>query len=290
MTAACEIVRLPEDLVSVIISLTSPLDACRAAAVSRAFCAAADSEAVWSRFLPTELSLVTTPASKKARFMRLSDHPTLLPCELMSVWLDKATGGKCYSLSARALHILCGDDPGYWRWIHVDVPLDIETGTSTSLEAAQLMLVFRLEIRGKIQRKMLSKRSIYVAYMVFKLLDRHAGLSHPYQQEAFVRRERRKSTHRACLGGYDDDAAAGGAVPWRQVWGAFQDGIRRRDPIDPNMVLPRRRADGWMELELGWFYNKEDGEGEVCFGLTETECPIPKIGLVVRSIEVRIKK
>jgi hypothetical protein len=81
-----DIGRLPEELLAQIISSTSPADACRAAAVSRAFLAAADSDAVWSRFLPRDLpqfvdaaerSLVALP-SYKARFMRLSDDPALL--------------------------------------------------------------------------------------------------------------------------------------------------------------------------------------------------------------------
>jgi hypothetical protein len=34
--------------------------------------------------------------------------------------LDRATGAKCYMLSARALHISWGDTPMYWSWIHLD--------------------------------------------------------------------------------------------------------------------------------------------------------------------------
>ncbi|KAM0830365.1 hypothetical protein ACQ4PT_066263 [Festuca glaucescens] len=85
-TAACWIDRLPEELLAAVISLTSPPDACRVAAVSRAFLAAADSDAVWCRFLPRDLprfvdsherSLMAL-LSCKARFMRLSDDPALL--------------------------------------------------------------------------------------------------------------------------------------------------------------------------------------------------------------------
>ena len=89
-TASCEIVRLPEELLASIISLTSPPDACRAAAVSRAFCAVADSDAVWSCFLPSDLPPFadgefpnTPPATKKGMFRCLSDQPALLPCKLM---------------------------------------------------------------------------------------------------------------------------------------------------------------------------------------------------------------
>jgi hypothetical protein len=89
--AAGDIERLPEELLAAVISLTSPPDACRAAAVSRTFRAGADSDAVWSHFLPGDLpefddgELASTAASKKALFRCLSNKPALLPCKLL-VW------------------------------------------------------------------------------------------------------------------------------------------------------------------------------------------------------------
>ncbi|EMS56434.1 F-box protein PP2-B11 [Triticum urartu] len=88
--AAREVPRLPEELLATIISLTSPQDACRAAAVSRAFLAAADSDTVWSGFLSRDLpqlvaegELPRVPPSRKALFRRLSVTPALLPCKLV---------------------------------------------------------------------------------------------------------------------------------------------------------------------------------------------------------------
>ncbi|KAF2947580.1 hypothetical protein DAI22_02g379200 [Oryza sativa Japonica Group] len=121
--AACEIARLPEELLVAALSLTSPRDACSAAAVCRDFRAAADSDAVWSRFLPRDLprladgELSPPPPSTKGLFLRLSAAPLLLPHELTSMWLEREKGGKCYMLSARALQITWGDTPRYWRWI-----------------------------------------------------------------------------------------------------------------------------------------------------------------------------
>jgi hypothetical protein len=37
------------------------------------------------------------------------------------MWLDRATGAKCYMLSARKLGIAWGDTPQYWRWIPITV-------------------------------------------------------------------------------------------------------------------------------------------------------------------------
>jgi len=84
--ARCEIARLPDDLLSATLARTAPRDACRAAAVSPAFRAAADADAVWSRLLPRDLppladgELPADPLPKKQLFMRLSDpgSPVLL--------------------------------------------------------------------------------------------------------------------------------------------------------------------------------------------------------------------
>jgi hypothetical protein len=74
----CEIARLPEALLSAALALTTPRDACRAAAASRGFHAAADSDAVWSRFLPRDLPPLAdgelsggpaAPPSDKGRFL-----------------------------------------------------------------------------------------------------------------------------------------------------------------------------------------------------------------------------
>lgn len=91
-SSSCEIARLTEDLLAASIACTTPRDACRAAAVSPAFRAAADSDAVWTRFLPHELppiadgELSPAPPSKKALFMRLADGPVLLPDGLTVTW------------------------------------------------------------------------------------------------------------------------------------------------------------------------------------------------------------
>ena len=83
-----EIYRLPEECLACAISLTTPGDACHSSAVSPAFRAAADSDAVWARFLPPDhadvLARADEPvgggggASKKELFSRLCDSSVLL--------------------------------------------------------------------------------------------------------------------------------------------------------------------------------------------------------------------
>jgi hypothetical protein len=106
--AACEIARLPDDLLSAALGRTGPLDACRAAAVSPAFRAAADADAVWSSFLPPDLPPLAdgelpadATATKKQLFMRLSDpaRPVLLA--------DGLTVRDLVSIDASALVLCC---------------------------------------------------------------------------------------------------------------------------------------------------------------------------------------
>ncbi|KAM0878882.1 hypothetical protein ACQ4PT_034590 [Festuca glaucescens] len=291
---ACEIGRLPEELLSAALSRTSPRDACRTAAVSPAFRAAADSDAVWACFLPRalppladgELLAPAPPPRKKDLFLRLSDSPVLLPGKRVSMWLDRETGAKCYMLSARDLYIVWVDTPQYWSWI----PLT----DSRFSEGAQLRNVCWFEIRGTIQSNMLSEDTIYAAYIVFKLDEHSSGLDNP-AQEASVSIAETNLTRKVCFHGYDDDGEAGG-VPenYRPMSLLPPQRIRRRNrrpvPHGENVGQPQKRADGWMELELGEFFNEGGEDGEVSFSLLEIKGGHWKSGLIVQGIEIRRKK
>nr|TKW42202.1 hypothetical protein SEVIR_1G368000v2 [Setaria viridis] len=53
---------------------------------------------------------------------------------------------------------------------------------------------------------------------------------------------------------------------------------------------PQQRADGWKEVEMGEFYNKEGNDGEVSISLSETTELHNKKGLIVYGIEIRPRK
>ncbi|KAF7041420.1 hypothetical protein CFC21_051217 [Triticum aestivum] len=259
----CEIARLPEEILSAALSRTSPRDACRAAAVSPAFRAAADSDAVWACFLPppadlpplADGELLLPPRGKKGLFLRLSGSPALLPGGL-SMWLDRESGAKCYMVPARDLSIAWRDTPRYWTsWIHL--------ADSRFPESAQLRFVCWLEIRGRIHSKMLSRGSAYANYMVYKLDDESYGLDWPA----------------------DASVSIGGTDLARKV--CLQPNPQRSHAED--VVLPRERGDGWMELELGEFVCEGDEDGDVSFGLAETKRLNGKGGLIMQGIEIRHK-
>ncbi|XP_037451066.1 F-box protein PP2-B11-like [Triticum dicoccoides] len=264
-----EISRLSEEVLASILSRTSPPDAGRCAAVSRAFLAAADSDVVWSCFLPRDLPrlaegvLPHAPLSKKGLFRCLSDQPALLPGNL-SMWLDKKTGAMCYMLSARSKHISWGETIDYWE--RIKLGSDEIQANNSFCEAAQLRGVWWLLIRGEIHSTMLSPNSKYAAYMVFKLADEFFNLDFPFQEAS------------TSVGGIDDST--------RQV--CLQAYIEDGDAED--VMLPRKRADGWMEVELGEFYNGEGCDSEVSVCLKETEGGVWKTGLIVWGIEIRTKK
>ena len=83
-----EDIGLPEDVLVQVISFAAegPRAACVLATVSPSFRTAADSDTVWSRFLPADLaplaSPVPPPRSKKDIFLHLSGTPALLPDDL----------------------------------------------------------------------------------------------------------------------------------------------------------------------------------------------------------------
>ncbi|XBI50005.1 hypothetical protein VPH35_113481 [Triticum aestivum] len=266
-----EISRLSEEVLASILSLTSPPDAGRCAAVSHAFLAAADSDAVWSRFLLHDLPrfaqgvLCRAPPSKKGLFRCLSDQPALLPDKLVT--------------------------RQYWEWIKL--PSDDIQANKSFFEAAQLWGVWWLLIRGKIHSTMLCRNSKYAAYMVFKLADEFSKLDFPFQVASISVGGNDSSTRQVCLQAYMEDGDDGVSRKHilRSSWESYLPHTKRRAiPLTDAVMLPRKRADGWMEVELGEFYNGEGCDGDVFVTLMETEAGNFKSGLIVWGMEIRTKQ
>uniref|UniRef100_A0ACD5Z4Q6 Uncharacterized protein n=1 Tax=Avena sativa TaxID=4498 RepID=A0ACD5Z4Q6_AVESA len=298
------IYRLPEECVAHAIAMTTPGDACSSSAVSPAFRAAADSDAVWDRFLPRDHSAVLARAddavrecSKKELFTRLCSRPVLLDGATMSFGLDRRSGAKCWMLSARALSIAWGDDTSCWTWSAASLP-----GTRFP-EVAELMDVCWLEITGKLQLSLLTPRTTYAAYLVFSIADDSYGLECnvgilPPKATVTVslsggntKPTSTSTEHTICLQhmqGEEETAMHRRRQEYvRPSWKHYRRKVTREADMD--IRCPRRRDDGWAEVELGEFAVAGEEEGVVEVGLKEVECRRWKRGLVVQGIEIRPK-
>ncbi|XP_037419283.1 F-box protein PP2-B10-like [Triticum dicoccoides] len=229
---------------------------------SPAFRAIAKSDAVWACFLPPLADLPPLAngeplpgRGKKDMFLCLSGSSILLSGGLMSMWLDRDSGAKCYMVSAKQLSIARHDTPQYWSWI--------DLADSRFSKGAQLIFVCWMEIRGKIHGKMLSQGTPYATYMLFKLADETYGLDSPA----------------------DASVSVGGTGIARKL--CIQHNPQRCYTED--VVLPRERADGWMELELGEFVCEGDEDGDVSFSLVETKRLNEKSGLFMQGMKIRRK-
>ncbi|KAI6690929.1 hypothetical protein NL676_027757 [Syzygium grande] len=266
---------LPEGCLASVVSFTSPPDACRLASVSPIFKSACDSDAVWASFLPPDWRLMVSrsASSLKELYFSLCDDPVLVGDGKMSFSLDRHSGKKCIMLSARALSITGGDTPSNWNWNHMP--------NSRFAEVAQLMEAYRLEIRGTISPRMLSPRTLYAAYLVFKLTRTRNGFEvRPFEVGAGFagdevgKRERSVQLSRTKI-------ASG--PPMRRR--------RRVIPLAPDEgdgSYPKERRDGWSEIELGEFLTEDGQDGEVAMNVLDTS-NWRMVGLVVEGIEIRPK-
>lgn len=269
------VAELPEGCISDILSLTSPRDACTASAVSLGFKSAADSDAVWQRFLPPDYQEIIARSvspvvydTKKQLYFSLCDSPILLDGGKMLFMLDKSSGKKCYLMRARELSIAWMDDTHYWEWRPIP--------ESRFSEVALLRSVCWLDIRGKVETRMLSPKTTYAAYLVFKLDGRASGLDVPAKTSVRILWETEQAVEAETCNAFLKPPS-----PSRRSY--------RYVPIQQNDRLPMNRMDGWMEIELGEFYNDQGDHGQVEMLLKETEKLNWKFGLIVEGIEVRPK-
>ncbi|KAL1549562.1 F-box protein PP2-B15-like [Salvia divinorum] len=257
---------LPEDCLSLVIALTSPCDACSAAAVSTAFRTAAASDAVWESFLPPDyrdiISRSVSPvdlSSKKDAFRRLSSAPLLIDGGKKTFSIDKSRNKKIYMLSARELSIAWSKNSLCWSWKPVD--------HSRFLEAAELVMVSWLELHGKVNVGMLSPNTTYRAYLILQLVNRAFGLD-VVPSEASIE-----------IGNY------------KKIRTIHLDKYNRHGPMDlnggeDNMIHPC--GDKWLEVELGEFHSHGRKEEEVVsIWFRETNGVHLKGGIVVEGIELR---
>ncbi|KAL7081368.1 hypothetical protein ACP275_14G035600 [Erythranthe tilingii] len=249
--------RLPEGCISEILSLTSALDATRSSILSKQFKSAAQGDYVWGRFLPPDYrEIISTSVSplhkcdtKKDLYFSLCDSPILINGAKMSFSLDKRNGKKCFMVGARELAIS-------WKGCWDFTP----NAKSRFSEVAKLRSIGWIHIQGKIKSQMLSQNTNYAAYMVFSL-ERMDGLRSSKTIVRFLKNHQSKNNT------------------------SKNENFESRE----TGKIAKTRGDGWMEIEMGKFYNGCSEEyGEVVEAwLTEIHNPEGKSGLVVEGIEFR---
>ncbi|XP_065637206.1 uncharacterized protein LOC112040241 [Quercus suber] len=253
---------LPEECMREIVSRLNPKEWCRGCAVSQTFREACESDENWVTFLPPDWFAILSRTSAhlhftslKQLYLHLSDNPFLIDGNSMSFFLDKMSGKKCYLLSARDLCIIWGDTP-FWSW--VSKPESRFLPKSRFLQVAVLDLVWRFDIHCKISTSMLSPKTNYATYLVFKLRSRASGFGSRYPLNASI------------------TTTQGGEVYEQTV---CLSSLAR----EPRL----QRKDGWLEPKMGDLFNEGGKNDELEIRLREIESGRCKSGLVFEGIEIR---
>ncbi|KAL6193049.1 hypothetical protein ACLB2K_034134 [Fragaria x ananassa] len=196
---------------------------------------------------------------------------------VQSFSLDKWSGKKCYMVAARDLVIVWADAPNYWKWISLP--------NSRFEEVAELVSVCWLEIRGKIDTRLLSPSTMYKAYLVFKSTTAAYGFDYQPTEVSV-----------GLIGGAEPtkqtvflDADRGRTQSYQIVPGRV--GIFRRSRIlglqvcQPREIndnqYPKERADGWLEIGLGEFLCEGEEGGELEMTCLQTRGGQWKGGVIV---------
>ncbi|XP_054816864.1 F-box protein At2g02240-like [Prosopis cineraria] len=219
---------LPKALLWEIVSRLTPRDASRTSAVCSYFKECADSDETW-------------------RDLHLSDHPVLVADGTKRFFLEKESGKKCYMIGASGLHIIWGDTPRYRSWIPIP--------ESRFPQVAELDHVWWFEVKGNLQIRLLSSKTSYDVFFIFKFGSNRFGFTDAPVSFSLTK---------------------GDQSPPREV------------VLDPPGSDVTQREDGWMEIKVGEFFTEEDGDddGLVEFRAWQTEGHI-KRGILVEGIEFR---
>ncbi|XP_060171431.1 F-box protein PP2-B10-like [Lycium barbarum] len=272
--------KLPEGCIFEIISRTTPADAVRSTILSKGFKAAIQSDEIWGKFLPSDYQEIIGRSefppvcnTKKELYFSMCESPILLDGGKLSFSLDKHSGKKCFMIAPRELIISWGDRSSIWKWR--------KYCNSRFSEVARLVSVRWLDIRGRIGTEMLSPKTNYAAYLVFKLVDQKSyGLESANAIIRFVNYETDSETEKQA------NTVQLETLPQdRRIFGG-----NHNQQIIASGKNPKMRGDGWMEVELGDFNSKEGIDGPVEARLIEIKRLHPKGGLIVEGIEFRPKK
>lgn len=257
-----------------VVSGTSPVDACRLSVVAKSFRSAAESDVVWERFLPSDYQQFfsradTLPdisfASKKDLYLFLIGNPLLIDANTKSFWLDKWSGKKCFMITTSfTQHPDAADDDeysdtyGYWGKTRNHLSRFVVTAQSNEL--------IWFEVHGRISTSMLSSDTTYTAFLVHKR-EFYDGLNFPVENP----------------------------IPFEaSVWSSGDESVNRvvyldRKTGETGSQYAVERKDGWLEVELGEYYNKGGENKDLEMSVMEVTSGIRKHGYMIQGLEIRPK-
>lgn len=301
--SAFPILSLPEGCLSHILSLTSPIDAGRSAAVSREFRSAAESETIWEKFLPSDYQQIisrSTPldfstkkgicssifnngifldggtkfSTKKDLYSHLCNNALLLDGGTKSFTVDKTSGKKCCMLGARELKTSSPDGSHCWS----------EASNSRFFDVAILDHTNSFVIKGKMETRLLSSKTIYAAYFVYMPNSYFSGFDFvPINTSAGL-----VEAGKVIKDDEPDELNGGSTLVFLSAPGArFGWKPEEKDRYG----LPRQRLDRWLEVEMGEFFNNgDDGHEQVLMQLWTAGSHNLMSGLIFQGIELRPKE
>ncbi|KAF6173987.1 hypothetical protein GIB67_039938 [Kingdonia uniflora] len=161
-----------------------------------------------------------------------------------------ASEKKSYMIKSTELKYSDAENPKCWKYIN-----QRRVG-----KVAHLLDAPKFKIEGTMETKVLSPKTTYGVYFVYKLnLDAKGFVQTPV--EALISFVEIKNTER-----------------FRSVY------------LDPdNQVPSQKREDGWLEIEMGEFFNDQGEDGAVHMILSEMKHGNSKSGLIIMGIELRPK-
>lgn len=145
-------------------------------------------------------------------------------------------------------------------------------------EVAEVVHVWWLEIRGKIDTRILSPATTYEAYLVFKLREGAYGFEVPVKVTTGGDGEPPIDNKNTTV---FLDPEAGRRRQKKKK--------KKNRKNEETHRFPKERADSWLEVKLGEFFCPGGGDGKLMEMTCMEVAGVLKAGLIVHGIEVRPK-
>ena len=156
-------------------------------------------------------------------------------------------------------------------------------------EVAELISACLLEVNGTINTSILSSNTTYVAHLVFNTTPKAYGFEYQPIEVTIGPNGDKCQTRMVYL---DPQAGLRRRLRPRRRIGLFSRGLfagYNAMPPPSKENGPKLREDGWLEIEIGEYFNEEGEETELEMCVMEVKGGNWKSGLIIQGIEIRPK-